>query len=169
MKNSSITVGTAILLLLLCLSPLAGQSLNGEWEVIAGQFSGQTVPQTALQTMKLKIQRQQFEAHSGSAVSTGQYSENARSQPPQLVFTIADGVDAGRVIKAIYKVDEAGLTIVYSQGEEFPTEFESTSANQNLLLTYQSKATAASTARKSSGGRQYGQRNLKVSVGSTGK
>ncbi len=169
MKKSGLAAIAALLPLIFWTSPVAAQALNGEWEVVSGEFSGQKVPLTALQAMSLKVERQTFEAQSGTSASSGKYTESPRSNPPQLVFNIEQGADAGREIKAIYKVEPSGLTIVYSQGDDFPLEFNSTPENQNLLLTYKSKAAAPSTAARSRGGRKYGSVQLKATASGAGK
>ncbi len=138
MKTTIITC--SFLIALSSSLPLHAQSVIGQWTIIEGVMAGQTVPAETLAAMTLKLDRLTFEAKSGAANSSGKLTNNPRITPAQLVFQIDNGADAGREIKAVYQYVGGNMQIAFSQSDEFPTDFESTSDNKNLLLTYKSSA-----------------------------
>lgn len=138
------------MVLTLCVVNVVSGQLNnieGDWEITEAMVSGQEVPSSILSSMKLKINRGNFDAKSGSSMSKGKISNAGGSSPKQILFTINDGADNGREIKAIYELQNQNLKIAYSQSDDFPTEFTSTKANRFLVMTY--KNTAPKTASRS--------------------
>ena len=140
MKNLSIVLAAIMVMIT---APAFAQTIDGDWSITAGQYAGKAVPKPDLDAMSLKVNRNQFDAKSGDSMSKGMITSQSRSRPPQLVFKIDSGDDAGREVKAIYELKGAILKIAFSQTEEFPQNFTSTSDNKVLVLTYKNNDPAS--------------------------
>ena len=117
-------------------SPLQAQTLQGDWQPFEGHLNGQVVPADNIALMSLKIEQGRFDAKSGDLMSNGNLQVFDQVVPAQVVFSIDSGDDAGREIKAIYTLSGSQLTIVFSQTDEFPSDFVSTPTNRNLVMKY---------------------------------
>lgn len=127
----------------LCIANIALAQLNnieGDWAITEAVVSGQEVPTDILSTMKLKIERGSFDAKSGETMSKGKISNVDRNSPSQILFKIDSGVDSGREVKAIFKMENKNLKIAYSLTSDFPTDFNSTKENRFLVMTYKNTA-----------------------------
>ena len=144
MKNLSSILTVALIFVAV---PAFAQTLAGDWMITDGMFAGEKVPKDALDSMSLKMTRNSFDAKSGETMSKGKLTNQASSQPPQLVFKIDSGTDVGREIKAIYEFKGSILKIAFSQSEEYPSGFDSTADNKILVLSYKSKAPVSARGR----------------------
>jgi len=112
------------------------QSIDGNWAVQSGVLNGKKVPDIALTSMALNINSTKFEARSGSFASMGTISANTLVLPAQIEFSIENGADTGRKLKAVFALENGQLKVTFSQDDQFPTSFESTDANRYLALIY---------------------------------
>ncbi len=115
-----------------------GQSiteLNGNWSVVQGTLAGTPVPNDALNSMSLSFTDGNFQAKSGSLQSGGSIAV-AVAGTTQLNFTINSGNDAGKTIKALYRLENGSLTITFSQDDQVPSSHNSTAANNYCSLVY---------------------------------
>jgi uncharacterized protein (TIGR03067 family) len=153
MKNFAIVMAIGIIWMA---APVSAQTIDGDWSVTDGEYAGDKVPQSALDEMSLKLSRNTFDAKSGDVTSKGKITNQSRSRPPQLIFKIDTGNDAGREIKAIYEMTGEVLKIAFSMNGEFPEDFSSNADNNNLVLTYKNNnpATASRQAPRGRGGRR---------------
>lgn len=109
---------------------------QGEWVVSSGTLAGQPVPGNSLESMSLKINGSEFDAKSGSLTSGGTIAL-VQEGGYQLNFIISRGADAGKTVRALYRVADNILTITYSQDPAaFPIDHTSTAANKYCMLTY---------------------------------
>lgn len=118
------------------------QSLNGTWSVATGMKAGSSIPASALSSMTLMINGSQFEAKSGGLVSKGAIGANTLATPPQMEFTINEGSDQGRKVKAIYELAGGELKIAFSESDQYPASI----GGDALVLTYKSSGGATSLA-----------------------
>lgn len=118
------------------------QSLNGTWSVSNGTMAGKAVPSSVLSSMSLMINGSVFEAKSGGFVSKGALGANTLAVPPQMEFTINDGADKGRKIKAIYEFAGRDLKIAFSESGQYPNSM----SGDALVLTYKLNGAASSVA-----------------------
>lgn len=135
---SSLVVAIAVLIA----GQAYAQSLNGTWSVATGTKAGQAVPSSALSSMSLVINGSNFEAKSGGLVSTGALGANTLASPPQMEFTISDGADKGRKVKAIYEHSGGELKIAFSESGQYPSSM----SGDTLVLTYKLSGAASSVA-----------------------
>jgi uncharacterized protein (TIGR03067 family) len=130
---------TAAVALAMMAVPLVAQtapSLNGNWTITNGTLHGQPVPANVLSVMSLNITNSDFVAKSGNLNSTGSITVNAQANPAQLDFAITGGADQGRRLKAIYRLENAVLTITFSENDQYPAGFDSSADNKYLTLVY---------------------------------
>lgn len=111
------------------------EELNGDWTVTSGTLAGQNVPSSSLESMSLKFASNTFDAKSGSLTSGGIVAL-AQEGTFQLNFTINRGADAGKTVRALYRLADGVLTITYSQDETYPANHSSTAANKYCMLMY---------------------------------
>ena len=135
-KNS--ISGLALSLIFLVANSASGQGLsaiNGSWKVVAGSLHGVQVPPSAFESMSLLITNGTFASKSGIYDSSGSIAESAPGSN-RVHFSITGGSDTGRNLFAIYKVENAILTITFAE-TDFPSGFYSNGQNRYLTLTYQ--------------------------------
>lgn len=118
--------------------------LEGEWTLTGGTLNGETVSRSKLDQMSLKVTGGNFTAKSGSSTSGGNVSIGVEGTY-RLNFAINSGVDAGKIVKAMYRLDNGSLTITYSQNDQFPEGFESNSGNKYCTLIYRKGGGVAAT------------------------
>ncbi len=140
MKNLSIVFSFALVFIAV---PSMAQTIDGDWTVTEGEYAGAPVAKDALDAMSLKVTKNKFDAKSGDSLSKGSITSQSRSRPPQLVFKIDSGADAGREVNAIYELKGSILKIAFSQSAEFPEGFDSTTDNKLLVLTYKNNKPVA--------------------------
>ena len=126
---------------ILVASSAQAQSLNGTWSVSTGTKAGKSVPSSALTSMSLMINGSSFEARSGGFVSKGGLGANTLASPPQMEFTINDGADKGRKVKAIYEMSGGSLKIAFSESDQYPSSMN----GDALVLTYSLSGGASSS------------------------
>ena len=135
-KNS--IAGLALSLIFVIANSASGQglaALNGSWKVTAGTLHGVAVPPSAYESMTLAISNGTFTSKSGIYDSSGTIAESAGGSS-RVQFSITNGSDSGRNLFAIYKVDNAIMTITFAE-TDFPNAFDSNGQNRYLTLTYQ--------------------------------
>lgn len=118
-------------------------ALDGSWQPERGTMHGEVVPTSALQVMSLVVSSGTFKASSGSLSSTGRMNQ-AGYLANQFDLNIETGSDQGRLIKAIFKVENQTLTITFSETGEFPTTHDSSADNKYLTLIYKKQGAAGS-------------------------
>lgn len=116
--------------------PALAQNIRGDWELKSCKVSGQDIPTDQLSAMKLTFSYSTFNAVDGDRKSSGKIKNDNRENPKRLTFTIDQGDDSGRELKAIYKRTGKELKIVFSRGGEFPTELDSNESNQYVMMMY---------------------------------
>ncbi len=131
---------------LICVASTAfGQlvALDGSWQPERGTMHGEVVPTSALGVMALVVSNGTFKASSGSLSSTGRMNQTGYLSN-QFDLNIEGGADQGRLIKAIFKVENQMLTITYSESGEFPITHDSSADNKYLTLIYKKQGAAGS-------------------------
>jgi hypothetical protein len=134
-KNS--IAGLAVSLIFVIANEASGQGLsllNGSWKVTSGSLHGVQVPQSAFESMSLAIANGTFTSKSGIYDSSGSLTQSAAGSN-RVQFSITGGSDAGRQLFAIYKVENAIMTITFAESD-FPNAFDSNGQNRYLTLTY---------------------------------
>lgn len=126
--------------LVLCVAPLTTQAqslseIDGTWSVTRGTLSGENVPNNSLSTMSLTFSSGNFTAKSGGLESGGAVAV-AIVGTTQLNFMINSGADAGKTVKALYRLENGTLTVTFSQDDQFPSTHDSTAANKYCTLVY---------------------------------
>ena len=125
-------------LIFLIANSVSGQGLsaiNGSWKAVAGSLHGVQVPPSAFESMTLAITNGTFASKSGVYDSSGSITESAPGSN-RVQFSITGGSDTGRNLFAIYKIENAILTITFAE-TDFPSGFDSNGQNRYLTLTYQ--------------------------------
>ena len=118
----------------------SAQNLKGDWLLKECTINGKKQSGKNIEGMQLKLGYTDFTATAGDRKSSGSVKitrGNRKEKTPDMVtMTIESGEDSGRVLKGIFKRKGRDLTVVFSPSQDFPTEFESTEANQYALMTY---------------------------------
>ena len=104
--------------------------LNGSWIPIKQEIGGKDLPATYFQTQKLVIQDTTYK-FTAESVDKGTLSyKNGQTD-----IYGKEGVNKGKHLTAIYKLDNNQLTIVYNlKGDSYPSEFE-TKSKPTLFLS----------------------------------
>ena len=126
----------AFLFTLVVCSSTVAQNIRGNWDLKSCTINGQEISADQVNGMKLNFTYSNFTATAGDRKSSGKVKQETRQTPFKMTFTIEDGDDAGRELKAIYERAGTGLKIAFSRSGEYPTSFDSTPSNQYAVMNY---------------------------------
>lgn len=105
-------------------------TLNGSWTPIKQEIGGKDLPTTYFQTQKLLIQDTTYTLTAESVDKGTLTYKNG-----QMDIYGKEGVNKGKHLTALYKLDNSQLTIVYNlKGDSYPSDFE-TKSKPTLFLS----------------------------------
>ena len=113
------------------------KDMEGTWKVEAAEAGGQKVESENLKEIVVKISGERYEVKAKDKVDAGTLKLDETQKPKTMDATDTEGLDAGKVVKAIYELSGDTLRVCYAiDGAERPTEFATKEGSQVLMLTY---------------------------------
>ena len=111
--------------------------LNGIWIAESAELGGQPFPEEIRKSFRLTLQDNSYVVASGKTQDKGTIKVDSTATPKTMDIRGSEGPNKGKEIQAIYEFDGTTLKICYDlSGKARPTEFQSTAANQHLLVVY---------------------------------
>jgi uncharacterized protein (TIGR03067 family) len=106
--------------------------LNGTWIPVREEMNGKDLPPASFSTQRLVINDTSY-IFTAESVDKGSLSY----RDGKMDIYGKEGVNKGKHFKAIYKLENEQLTIVYNLGgDNFPSGFETTSKPSLFLATF---------------------------------
>jgi uncharacterized protein (TIGR03067 family) len=125
---------------LLAADPHGNKALQGDWIPVKAELGGQTMPETVLKTISLKLGDGTYDVSVGGAPDKGTYEIDASTTPRSMIIKGTDGPNKGRTIPAIYELEGKTLRICYDlSGAQQPKEFKTAAGTKLYLVVYQRK------------------------------
>lgn len=116
------------------------KALQGKWKPIKGELAGQSMTNTVLDLISLKLDDGKYEVFVGQEPDRGTYTLDPSTSPKSITVTGTEGPNIGRTFPAIYELHGDTLRICYDlSGAKRPTEFKSTAGTKLFLVTYARK------------------------------
>lgn len=112
-------------------------SINGTWRPIGTKLNGVEFDSAMLQEIELTIHNDDFSSVVGGVSDKGKLKVDEAKNPMTMDIVSTEGPNVGKVIPAIYKLNNDTLTICYNlQRGVRPADFTSTSENKYFLVVY---------------------------------
>lgn len=112
-------------------------AVQGRWQPVQAELAGQSVPDTILQSISLRLDHGKYAVHAGPSADLGTYLLDVNAQPKSMVITGTEGPNQGRTFPAIYELTGDTLRICYDlSGAQYPSEFKTLAGTQLYLVTY---------------------------------
>ena len=113
------------------------KAMEGTWKVEAAEAGGKPVESGDLKELVLKITGERYEVKIKDKLDGGTLKLDEKQTPKTLDATDTEGLDAGKVVKAIYELTGDTMRVCYSlDGGERPTELGTKEGSPWLLVTY---------------------------------
>jgi uncharacterized protein (TIGR03067 family) len=113
------------------------KALQGEWTITDWRQGGATVPLAELSTIRWAVDGTRYAFALGDSREEGTVKVDAAKKPATIDLAIADGESKGQEQLGIYKFDGDAIVICFGRPgtKDRPTEFSSTRANRQILMT----------------------------------
>ena len=113
------------------------KAMEGTWKVESAEAGGKPVESEDLKEVVVKITGDRYEVRVKDKVDAGTLKLDETRKPKTMDATDTEGLDAGKVVKAIYELTGDTLRVCYTlDGGERPTELATKEGSPVLLLTY---------------------------------
>ncbi|MEO7318240.1 MAG: TIGR03067 domain-containing protein [Chthoniobacteraceae bacterium] len=113
------------------------KAMEGTWKVESAEAGGKPVESEDLKEIVVKITGDRYEVRVKDKVDAGTLKLDETQKPKTMDATDTEGLDAGKVVKAIYELTGDTLRVCYTlDGGERPTELATKEGSPVLLLTY---------------------------------
>lgn len=141
MKRPRFRVAALAAVLAFLFSPSAPaddlQAMEGTWSVESAEISGKKIESGDLKALIVTIKGALYEVLVKGEKDAGTLQLDETQKPKTMDATDTEGLDAGKLIKAIYELSGDTLRVCYAtEGGERPTELVSREGSPWLLLTY---------------------------------
>jgi uncharacterized protein (TIGR03067 family) len=102
-------------------------------------MAGDKLPDELLQNNELAFTENRFKSLANGDTSTGTIKLDMTSEPRGMDIVFEDGVNQGKTMKCIYKIEDDCLHVAYSLAfdDVRPIGFESNQDNKLLLIVYE--------------------------------
>lgn len=115
----------------------APHPLEGLWQPIRAELSGEAAPPMVLERMTLTLRSGRYAVHFGGEISDRGSFTPASSEPhATLTLTGEHGANAGRTIPAIFQLVGDRLRICFGLDGKLPTAFATDTTARLYLVTY---------------------------------
>ena len=119
------------------MSDSTAHPLEGLWQPLKAELSGESAPPMVLERMTLTLRSGRYTVHFGGEVSDqGTYAHAAGDPHATLTLFGNKGANAGRTIPAIFQLVGDRLRICYGLEGALPPAFATASATRYYLVTY---------------------------------
>ena len=113
------------------------KDMEGTWKVESAEAGGQKVESEDLKAIVVKITGDRYEVKTKDKLDAGTLKLDETQKPKAMDATDTEGLDAGKVVKAIYELSGDTLRVCYAmEGTERPTEMATKEGSPLLMLTY---------------------------------
>lgn len=111
--------------------------MEGTWRIEAAEAGGQPVGSDDLSAVVVKIMGDRYELTTRDGMDAGTITLDETQKPKTMDSTDTEGLDVGKVIRAIYEVAGDTMRVCYAlDGSGRPTEFATKEGSPWLLVTY---------------------------------
>ena len=113
------------------------KDMEGTWKVESAEAGGQKVESEDLKAIVVKITGDRYEVKTKDKLDAGTLKLDETQKPKTMDATDTEGLDAGKVVKAIYELSGDTLRVCYAlEGAERPAEMATKEGSPLLMLTY---------------------------------
>ena len=113
------------------------KDMTGTWKVESAEAGGKKIESEDLKEIVVKITGDRYEVKVKDKVDAGTLKLDETQKPKSMDATDTEGLDAGKVVKAIYELSGDTLRVCYPmEGGDRPTEFATKEGSPLLMLTY---------------------------------
>ncbi len=113
------------------------KDMTGTWKVESAEAGGKKIESEDLKEIVVKITGDRYEVKAKDKVDAGTLKLDETQKPKTMDATDTEGLDAGKVVKAIYELSGDTLRVCYAlEGGDRPTEFATKEGSPLLMLTY---------------------------------
>lgn len=108
--------------------------LQGTWQVLAIENSGDALPSDDVASARLSLQKNSYELSNKDGSLRGTFSADLSKTPWQMQIRPEGSGDDGFLIKGIFELQDGQLRVCYgAPGGERPTEFTTAKSDRTLL------------------------------------
>jgi uncharacterized protein (TIGR03067 family) len=119
------------------MSDPAPHPLEGLWQPLRAELSGESAPPMVLERMTLTLRSGRYTVHFGGEISDQGTFTHAASDPHALItLTGQRGANAGRTIPAIFQLVGDRLRICFGLDGKLPAAFATDATSRLYLVTY---------------------------------
>lgn len=119
------------------MSDSSAHPLEGLWQPIRAELSGEAAPPMVLERMTLTLRSGLYTVHFGGEASDQGSFTHAASEPHSLItLTGEKGANAGRTIPAIFQLVGDRLRICFGLDGKLPAAFSTDTTSRLYLVTY---------------------------------
>ena len=113
------------------------KDMAGIWKVESAEAGGQKVESEDLKAIVVTITGETYTVKLKDKLDAGTLKLDETLKPKTMDATDTEGLDAGKVVKAIYELSGDTLKVCYAlEGGERPTEMATKEGSPVLMLTY---------------------------------
>ena len=113
------------------------KDMTGTWKVESAEAGGKKIESEDLKEIVVKITGDRYEVNVKDKLDAGTLKLDETQKPKTMDATDTEGLDAGKVVKAIYELSGDTLRVCYAmEGGDRPTEFATKEGSPLLMLTY---------------------------------
>jgi uncharacterized protein (TIGR03067 family) len=111
------------------------QSLQGTWNVLAGNEGGKTLPPPRVKGSKMIVKDNVMKVHEQDKQLEMTFTLDASGEPRTIDMTIAEGKRKGEVARGVYILDGDMLKICFApQGQPRPANFLPRQGSAEMLF-----------------------------------
>ncbi len=113
------------------------KAMEGTWRVESVEAGGKPVESEDLQNLELTISGDRYSVKTKDGMDMGTLKLDETQNPRTMDATKTEGLDAGKVVKAIYTIEGDTLKVcVVPDGGERPTEMKTKDGEKAVLIVY---------------------------------
>jgi uncharacterized protein (TIGR03067 family) len=107
--------------------------IEGNWLIVEAELGGQKLPDEGIKDRKLSLKGGKYSIENDH----GEYKIDPKTKIKSIDITGTEGPNKGRLILAIYELQDDSLRICYDlEGRVRPKEFITKSGTKQFLVTY---------------------------------
>jgi uncharacterized protein (TIGR03067 family) len=113
------------------------KAMEGKWRLESAEAGGKKIEAEELKDLVVTITGDRYELMAKDGPDAGTLKLDETQKPKAMDATDTEGLDAGKVIRAIYELSGDTLRVCYAlKGEERPRELTTSESSPWLLITY---------------------------------
>jgi uncharacterized protein (TIGR03067 family) len=112
------------------------KAMEGTWRVQSAEAGGKPVDSEDLQNLELTISGDRYSVKTKEGMDVGMLKLDETQNPRTMDATKTEGLDAGKVVKAIYTIEGDTLKVCCVFDGERPTEMATQEGSKAVLIVY---------------------------------